>query len=294
MPDRTLLSPFEETGPSELEPQPDTALIRVKLCNLPPFHDAAKHVLCLKDRHDLDTRRIARIVGSDPALAAEVLFLANSSLFGFPSRIQVLNHAVALLGLDRVTALAVTVATRALLGQGGPLADQCWRHSAASAIIAAEFAEPFGISKDGAYTAALLHDVGRLGLLKSYPLEYGVVLGTEYQSLEAVLEAERTLFQVDHSDAGAWLAGYWAFPASFIEVCERHHRRRRKKDSPLLHVVSAACAVADAFGYSAVRYKNSPGYRYVVGRLDPEIARLLPLEEQLRSDVQTRISALAN
>src|SRR5581483_8918364 len=100
----------ETTVPTEHDVQTDTVTIPVKLCNLPPMN----------------------------SIANQVLLLANSSLFGFTSRMSVLRHAIAVLGLDRIKALAVTVAMRAFLGQGGPLVRQCWRHSAACGVIAEE------------------------------------------------------------------------------------------------------------------------------------------------------------
>jgi putative nucleotidyltransferase with HDIG domain len=272
--------------------QPDTALIPVKLCNLPPFHSAAAHLLSLQEDPELDSRRITVLVRGDPALAAEVLFLANSSLFGFPSRIQGLHHAIALLGLERVKALAMTVATRALLGRGGPLVDQCWQHSAACAVVAAEISSFFDVSEDSAYTAALLHDIGRLGLLRSYAGEYGAILADEFDSLEEVLKAESEVFQIDHSVAGSWLVGYWSFPSSFIEICERHHEPVGEQDSPLLRVVKIACSLADALGHAAVRCKHNVSYRHALETLSPELASALPSEEQFRRRVNLRLSAL--
>ena len=247
----------------------DTAVIPVRLCALPPFHSAVMQLLSANTAQDLEPERIVDLVKGDPALAAEVLFLANSSLFGFPSRIQGLRHAVALLGVERVKTLALTVAMRLLLGKGGPTVDYCWTHSAACAVIAAEISPLFDESEDAAYTAALLHDVGRLGLLKSYPKEYGRLLSKEYAEPEDVGQAERDTFQVDHGVAGAWLVGYWSFPTSFAEICEHHHSVITQGDSALLCVVKASCAIADALGYSAVKFAHPASNRLAVRRTVP-------------------------
>ena len=159
----------ERTVPIEPDFQTDSVTIPVKLCNLPPLNSIANQVLSLTADPEVDLRRLAFAMEADPAFAAEVLLLANSSLFGFTSRMSVLRHAIAVLGLDRIKALAVTVAMRAFLGQGNPLVRQCWRHSAACGVIAEEISPIFDVSGDQAYTTALMHDIGRLGLLKSYP-----------------------------------------------------------------------------------------------------------------------------
>src|SRR5689334_18626060 len=121
-----------------LDSQTHPVIIPPKLCNLPPLHSIANQVLALSADESLDLLKLASVIEGDPAFAAEILFLANSSLFGFPSKMHVLRHAVSVLGLDRIKALAVTVAMRAYLGHASPLIRQCWRHTAAAAVIAEE------------------------------------------------------------------------------------------------------------------------------------------------------------
>ena len=270
--------------------QTDTVTIPVKLCNLPPLNSIANQVLSLSADPDIDLRRLAFAMEADPAFAAEVLLLANSSLFGFTSRMSVLRHAIAVLGLDRIKALAVTVAMRAFLGQGHPLVLQCWRHSAACAVIAEEISPIFDVSGDHAYTTALMHDIGRLGLLKSYPREMAPVLEAQYSDAAAVLAAERTALNVDHGTAGAWLVTNWAYPPSFAEVCERHHAPLGPNDSPLLQVVKTACQMADAVDYCAVRYQPLL-YPELLQRIPARFGRdVFPAEKELRNNLKARLA----
>ena len=53
-----------------------------------------------------------------------------------------------------------------------PAVRRCWRHSIACGLIARELAPAYGVSKEKAYTVGMLHDVGRLGMLASYPVKY--------------------------------------------------------------------------------------------------------------------------
>ncbi|HLK49269.1 MAG TPA: HDOD domain-containing protein [Bryobacteraceae bacterium] len=266
--------------------------IPAKLCNLPPLHSIANQVLSLSADDNVDLPELAAVIEADPAFAAEILFLANSPLFGFPSKMHVLRHAVAVLGLDRIKALAVTVAMRAYLGQASPLIRQCWRHTAACAVIAEEISSNFDLAGDRAYTAALMHDIGRLGLLKSYAREVAPILAAPYNDAADALMAEHVAVNVDHGTAGAWLVKTWAFPAAFVEICEHHHEPLRPGDSPLLQVVKAACLMADALGYSAVRYRIPPSYGGLLASMlahhGPE---RFPAEEALRNNVEGRLVA---
>ncbi len=276
--------------PTEQDFQTDTVTIPVKLCNLPPLNSIANQVLALSADPDVDIQRLAFAMEADPAFAAEVLLLANSSLFGFTSRMSVLRHAIAVLGLDRIKALAVTVAMRAFLGHGGPLVKQCWRHSAASAVIAEEISPIFDVSGDHAYTTALMHDIGRLGLLKSYPREMTPVLADEYDDGAAVLAAERAAVNVDHGMAGAWLVSNWAYPPAFAEICEHHHEPLDPKDSPLLQVVKLACQMADSLDYSAVRC-DALLYPELVQRLPAFLKRdIFPSGNDLEANLKARLA----
>ena len=270
--------------------QGDTLLIRVKLCNLPPFHAAANRIVSLSGSRDADVARIASIVGGDPALAAEVLFLANSSLFGFPARIRSLRHAVAVLGVDRIRDLAVTVAMRALVRGAGPPIRRCWRHSVACATIAEAISPLFAGLTEQAYTAGLLHDIGRLGFLKSYAEETSFILAGEYANVEEELMSERAVLNVDHAAAGSWLVQYWDLPESFGEICERHHEPLRENDSEPLQVIKTACRLADVAGFSAVRYKSPARYEDVLVSLPARVSPdSLPREDDLRGIVEARL-----
>jgi HD-like signal output (HDOD) protein len=284
-------APLEAHRATEPDLQTDTVTIPVKLCNLPPFNGIAAQVLALTADPGINLKELSLLIEGDPAFAAEILFLANSSLFGFPSRMHVLRHAIAILGLDRVKTLAVTVAMRGFLGNRSSLVHQCWRHSAACALVCDEISHLYDFSRERAYTAGLMHDIGRLGLLKSYPKESALVLGGDYQEARDVLEAERQALNVDHGCAGAWLIENWALPEALCEVCERHHDAPRTDDSALLQLVKVACAIADAIGFPAVKYRRQPGYLEAASALAPRLGRkAIPPEEALQAVVTARLA----
>ena len=227
---------------------------------------------------------------ADPAFVADVLSVANSALFGFRARIQVLRHAIALLGLDRLRALVITVAMRSFVGAQGPLHRLAWQHSVSCGMIAEEISPMFRIRGDSAYTAGLLHDVGRLGLLKSAPAQYSAVLGRSFEDAERLLRAERELMEVDHCFAGGWMVKNWALPAVFVETCERHHDPFQMVDSNLLQVVKLSCRMADGMGFAGGCYTHSLDYDAVIGSLPSDIPRhLLPPGGELQERVRAKL-----
>src|ERR1035438_7750319 len=84
--DRARARTATATPDSDLDT--NTVEIPVRLCNLPPLNAIANQVLTLSADPDVDLKKLGSVMQCDPAFAADVLFLANSSLFGFPSRIQ--------------------------------------------------------------------------------------------------------------------------------------------------------------------------------------------------------------
>jgi HD-like signal output (HDOD) protein len=271
-----------ETGP-KIELRTDSVSIPVKLCNLPPLNAVASQVLSLTADPNVELYQISRVIEGDPAFAADILMLANSPLFGFPSRMQVLRHAIALLGIERVKALAVTVAMRGFLGKRSPLGHQCWQHSVACALVSEEISAIFNLPGGQAYTAGIMHDIGRLGLLQAYPKEMAAVLSAQYEDACDILLAEQEALKVDHARAGAWLAGTWGLPEVFSEICAHHHGAPSVGDSEVLELVRAACSIADAIGFPAAQGQQLPAYAEAAAPLAPRLrgATLRPAEDLL-------------
>lgn len=241
----------------------------IKLCSLPPFSAAAAKLLQLSEAEDVDLRTILPVLASDPSLAADVLRLANSPLFATTHAVRSIEHAVVFLGLERVKGLAVAIAMRRYsTGACDGAYRQCWEHSLACAVVAEELAEFYAVRKEDAYTAGLLHDIGRAGLLKAYPKEYIPVLKTEYQRLDESLALEQCLLRMDHCMSGSFLGKVWAFPQSLQTVAERHHSARDLNESILTTVIRVACALADAIGFPEVNYQNRPGIDGALQLLD--------------------------
>src|SRR5208282_3422900 len=106
-----------------------------------------------------------------------------------------------------------------------------------------------------------------------YPEEMTPVLNGEYTEMQEVLGAEREALQVDHARAGSWLVGNWALPRDFSEVCAHHHDAPDPKDSEILQLVKAACMIADAIGFAAVKCRQQPSYQEATSPLTLRLGR---------------------
>ena len=227
-----------------------------KLARLHPFSPVAISLLHLFDREDVDIREIGRLVGSDAALAAETLAYVNSPLFSMREPVTELSHAITILGAEKTKALATTLAMRSMLKSAPKAAvvRRIWKHSIATAVVAAELAPVFGVGPDLANTAGVLHDVGRLGLLAQYGEDYARIVLSLYDDVDAILKEEREICALDHCNVGMYLGKVWKLPEVFQEVAEKHHRTDLK--TGLMGLIHASCAMADDLGFSAIAHRR--------------------------------------
>ena len=270
------------------------------LVKIPVFPPIALRLLHLLSNENVAIAEMLEPLRADPAFSAEILRRANSAMFGFSSQISSLQHALVVLGLRRVRALSMTVATSIYLKQALQIEElrRCWRHTLATALLTEELAGACLMHVDLAYTAGLLHDVGRLGLLVAHPEEYSTFLrdaaaraaGPEPFDL---LDYEKEVFGADHCEAGNWLAAQWKLPDEFAVVTGRHHDRPYGQGTGLLGLVFLGCQLADALGFSVVNTDRFMSFDEIRGTL-PESARHRLADDSgaLCELVESRIQAL--
>lgn len=223
---------------------------------LPPFRPVVARLLAELSGEPSGFRRIRLLVSEDPALAAQVLRLANSALFGRRGEVTDLLSALTLIGLDRLRALVLTYGVRHLFRPVArlPQARAIWRHSLATAILAADLA----LDQDGDmmefYTAGLLHDLGRLVLLASEPEAYAILLEQACGPVHS-LELERELFGLPHCDAGARAMRRYGLPEPLAEAARLHHHAdplELSRTSPDAALVASSCLLASDTGFAVL------------------------------------------
>ena len=226
------------------------------LAKLPPFRPVVISVLRMLDRDDVDLTEVARMMQSDPATMAELLALVNSPLFGVQGTVSDAGHAVSLVGIDRTRALITTLAMRAMMANAPrtPVVRRFWTHSIATALIARELAEPCGVHSDMAYTGAVMHDLGRMGLLAAHTDSYTALAVSAWENIADILTAEREQFGHDHCEAGALLAKAWGLPDVLRNVVEQHHRLPDGRD--VIALIQLSCRLADDFMFQSILHRT--------------------------------------
>jgi putative nucleotidyltransferase with HDIG domain len=223
------------------------------LQDLPPYRPVAKKLMLLTAREDVPLSRVQEVLRTDAVFSAEVLRLANSPLISARGEITSILQAVAMLGLERIKSLSTTLVLRTFL-TNGTLTDAlrgCWRHNLATAIVCDRLARFVHLDRDTCYAAGLLHDIGRLGLLRAGSDEYERNLLRKGVTDVELIRFEESVFEIDHCEAGAWILEQWAFPEKLCKVALLHHQRPKSGAVGLLPVVYAGWNIADFLGFSA-------------------------------------------
>jgi HD-like signal output (HDOD) protein len=181
-------------------------------------------VLEISGSGDYPGQELERAVIVDPGFSGRILTLANSAYYGLPRKVASIREAISFLGFKAIRQMAMTVGVFDLF-VGKNDADSLrrrawWRHSIDSAVCCKLLARPgAGMSPEDAYTAGLLHWIGKCVLDRHGEAKYGLVEQLLERGADA-RQAEQAVFGCDHEAVGAGVAGKWGFPENLVGAME--------------------------------------------------------------------------
>ncbi|MEW5773783.1 MAG: HDOD domain-containing protein [Thermodesulfobacteriota bacterium] len=193
---------------------------------------------------------IGRTIGQDQGLTARVLTLANSAYYGLQAEVTTPGRAVAVLGLCEVRTLVLAVGVAAMARERVParLLDLAayWRHQAVTAQAARLLARRLGLDSDALYTAAMLHDLGKLLAAMHRPGDWMAITSLEQNKGLPAFMAEDAHWGIDHALVGAMTLSSWNLPLAITDPVSWHHA----PDLAPGHAAEAgALALADALAH---------------------------------------------
>lgn len=220
-----------------------------KIKDLPTLPEVAMEMLQNLDDEESSLDMVTEKIALDQSVTAKLLRLANSSYYGNNSKVVTLQQATAMLGVKNVKNLIrMTALSNKFPTANCPAFDfkAFWRHSVATAICAELISRALHMKHDFAFTAGLLHDIGKLVLVTSYPANYDQVLRYQHNADCLLIEAERSILHVDHVDAGLALATHWNFSEAVSDAIRGHHHPELENLNVLASVVHVANAIVHA------------------------------------------------
>src|SRR5678815_1788131 len=199
--------------------------------NLPQISPAALKLVELLEVDD-DSGEAIRLIKSDSVLLAKLLRVCNSSALGLSEPVSSVEHALLLLGYRQVLGLVLS------LGFGGSLkvalpgyaltANALLRHALSTATAAEQLATRGllpNMDASVAYTAGLLHDIGKLVMAQALTREAQTAIRT-HMAAEGLssIAAEREVLGTNHAEVGACLLEIWWLPDWIVKATTNHHQ----------------------------------------------------------------------
>ncbi len=215
---------------------------------LPPLPELATRLLStLRDPGHADLGRVGELIEKDQALSASVLRMANSAMFGGLHPIDTLSQAAARLGLRQITTMVTLVSHRGHFvsndAERASMLRALWEHALATASGTRRLAVRGGGDRAEAFLAGLLHDVGKLLVLKGVD-DLDSRPGAPHVPPEVIDELMASL----HCELGPSVLNAWKLPKALANVALRHHEA--EPDEMLVVRVQVANALAHRLGFS--------------------------------------------
>ncbi len=196
--------------------------------SLVPRPDIALEVATMAHSADCHFPALAAKIEQDPNLTANMMRLANSAYFGLNSSFSSVHEILVRLGLETVQILAITGAASGLLSspqEAYNLKPQAlWYHSYATAILARIICRYSGIQdRNSAYTAALLHDIGKVLLNRPLQIAVSNLDSDQRKEFHSEIAMEEALLGTNHAKVGQVLLHKWRLPKKIQEAVGYHH-----------------------------------------------------------------------
>jgi len=223
---------------------------------LPTLPQVAVTLMDLLDDASTGAPEINRVMARDPALASKILKLVNSAYYGLSNRISSLNQAIVILGFKTVKSVALSASVMGLFkapGETGPFNRAIfWKHSIGCACVARLVArKQKGLDAETAFSAGLLHDIGKLVLDHYVPSDIEAIVELAEKNGSSFLEAERAILQTDHAEIGRWVTEKWGLPKELVAAIGYHHDIEAAPEKSLVAVVQFADYLAKLKGIAA-------------------------------------------
>ena len=208
---------------------PTPAEIGRAMEGLQPIPQVALKILRMVDENEYELKKLAEEVGKDQVISAKTLKLCNSVLFAGRNKIESLDHALILLGMKLLVKFVISSSLDNFFSHSGLGYSLCkgglFHHAIGTAIISEKLAKVTAMVNPGlAYTAGLLHDIGKVVLdqyiISAYPLFYRNL----FEENKSFSDSEKRILGIDHTEVGTELARKWSFPESLIDTIRHHHK----------------------------------------------------------------------
>jgi putative nucleotidyltransferase with HDIG domain len=187
-----------------------------------PF--VARKLLETISNENASIENLSDIIEKDQTIAARVLKISNSALYGLRQEVTSLQQAIMILGLKTIRSLVLSVSTKSLYKQFGITEKMMWDHSVGAAVATKMISGNLGSEvKDVAFIGGLMHDVGKVFMNNETHDAFAEVMMKIYNDGIDSISAEEQVFGYTHADIGAKVIAKWGLSPVLVQILELHH-----------------------------------------------------------------------
>lgn len=241
------------TPPTKKFKKPNSRQLESMIRRTRPIPQVALKIIRMIRANKHGMEEVGREIRQDQVLSADVIRICNSPFIGLRNKIESIDRALVVLGEKQLLQLAISASLETFFPETDRGYSLCkgglYKHALGTAITAERLAQFTGrISEDIAYTAGLLHDIGKVVLdqylAPAFPLFYRK---TQVRDVDLVM-MESNVFGVSHPEIGGRLAERWLLSESLIDTIRYHHHPEKATVNPsLTHLVYLADLLMSRF-----------------------------------------------
>lgn len=221
--------------------------------SLPSMPGVVMEILQSLDQDEVNVNQLSRKIMLDQALTAKILRYANSALYRTQTKVTTVNQAISLIGLSGIRNMVMTTMLQFSFPEvkcKGFDFHVFWHHSVATAVCAKVLARNLQLNQDYAYTAGLLHDIGRLVMASRFTEYYEHALAYRAEQDCYLIEAEHVVFGADHAEIGELLGKHWQFSDGMRNAIARHHEPDINAGDRVAGIVHVSDAIVHGMSFS--------------------------------------------
>ncbi|GMV86760.1 MAG: hypothetical protein AMXMBFR80_26150 [Dehalococcoidia bacterium] len=260
--------------------------------DLAPLKSVATRAIQLAEDERSAAMDLATVISSDQALTSKLLKLSNSAYYGYARRISNVREAVILLGMRTVRSVAISSAIIDAfklpeVDSGGFALVLFWPPRVGVGFVAVPVARAPRLARpEDAFTAGVLHDVGKLAMVLCEPRSFAEVIDLVYREDMRYREAELAVFGIGHEHVGARLAERWKFPEPLVAAIRDHHPPRG------IHAIETMSDVVAAANLACDREGLACGFDYTANEARKSVQALPPAVDAAINRVHGGIATL--
>lgn len=193
---------------------------------------------------------LSGIIEKDQTIAARVLKISNSAMYGLRHEVTSLHQAILILGFKTIRSMVLSVSTRSLYKNFGMKEKILWDHSVGAGIAAKMISAGFGAEiGEISFVGGLMHDFGKVVMNNETPDEFAEVMMKIYNEGLDSITAETDIYGYNHAEIGAGVVGKWGFAPLLVNILKDHHLNNIKLADIIDSEVAKTIAITNVADY---------------------------------------------